>query len=102
MIVRYSFASFASAYFFRRAAETDGIRGFALGMCYVFTFGVALVLGVRIFAIILFYETRDLHVQTHKAVKIILLITSTLITVALWYGINDLVTFLAKSSTVPK
>jgi hypothetical protein len=40
MIVRFSFANFAWAYFLRRAPEFGGIRSFALGLCFVFAFGI--------------------------------------------------------------
>jgi hypothetical protein len=102
MIVRFSFATFAWKYFLQRAPQMDGIYRWAMGMCFVFACGVAFVLGARIFAIILFYETRALHKQTHKVLNVIQFVVATVTAFALWYGINDLVASLIKSGVTPK
>jgi hypothetical protein len=102
MILRYSFATFAWSYFLKRVPEATGFHKGAFGVCFVFSLGITIALGARIFAIILFYETKDLHKQTHNAVKVAMLIAATVTTYALYIGINDVVAALAKAGGISK
>src|SRR5436305_7569588 len=70
MIVRYSFANFAAAYFLKRANESDGIRGAALSFCSIFTLGLTIAIGARIYILVVLYQASDVHRSTHKVAKV--------------------------------
>jgi hypothetical protein len=93
MIVRFAFANAAFGFFAKRAKETTGLESFVFGLCSTASFGLWAVLGGGIASIIFAYEMRAVsgNGKSHLLVRWIFAIIAIGWTLALWYGINDLV-----------
>ncbi|MCK1498002.1 hypothetical protein [Bradyrhizobium sp. 188] len=97
MIVRFGFANAAVAFFAGRAKETTGPESVVFGLCSVASFGLMAALGGGIAGIIFAYEMRAVSDdgKSHVLVRWFFVILAIGWTVALWFGITDLVHVLA-------
>jgi hypothetical protein len=99
MIVRFAFANAAFGFFAKRAKETAGLESFVFGLCSTASFGLWAVLGGGIASIIFAYEMRAVSDDgtSYRLVRWLFAILAICWTLALWYGINDLVHIIAKT-----
>ncbi|MDP2733779.1 MAG: hypothetical protein Q8O63_11825 [Hoeflea sp.] len=96
MIVRFAFLNAAINYFSKKAIENDGWLGFIFGCCTISTIGLTVALSIRIFWIVLLFESFDIHKQNQKLAKWMLYLFAIATTGMIFFGIHVLVNDLAK------
>jgi hypothetical protein len=102
IVIRWSFAQFASLYFFSKAfgPEVNWFRGYAYGMCSFVSIGVACYLGGRIALLILLYYSRELTHPQGEVAKMISFVLIVITTTVLWLGTLHLTRDIARATTL--
>ena len=100
MIVRLTFAQFAWRYFMFMSPKTDGIYGYIFGFCAIFTMGLTVFLGSRIFLIIFAWEVEDVRQITGSISRGILFVIAALSTLTIYLGTLRLVSDMARASAL--
>ena len=103
MVVRFAFANYAVAYFFNawKVAPNgpgvgDHLHKWALAISSMVTLGLMVYFGWQIFEVITAHFMRDAASQRGRTSRIIIFISVTVTSIAIWVGINELVSAIPK------
>lgn len=100
MIVRLAFLQFAFFYFLKASPTTEGILGYALGLCAVSSFGMSIYMARAIMRIIFLWEIRDVRRNELVWMKVILFVFALASTLCIYFAVMHLVSAIASSNAL--